>query len=256
MNRQLIRAQEHVPRHFPAQRSANETIPHGAAFPPAIASVVIVLIWRASSRSGPRGTPSKPYLPQGDRSAAFPRFSSAPSDAEFFRARVFEEPLVPIGKTSSSENRALARQVLRYLEYGGGEGLAPVEEFLAAYPASSWRASILGNIGVVYRRAGHFSRALRAWEEAWTLSKGATDTLGRAVADRALGEYADCSRVWAAPTRWRRFSPRPTGGQSVGRLRRKFQSRQETVSRSCGASPSWLSVAAPSPSTGPGVSTP
>ena len=119
-----------------------------------------------------------------------PRFSAAPSDAEISGARVFEERLVPIGRTSIAENRLLADQLLGYVQSGGNTGLAPFEKFLTTYPSSAWRASILLNSGIVYRRTGYISRALDAWRESWELSKGAVDPLPRAVADRALGEYA------------------------------------------------------------------
>lgn len=128
--------------------------------------------------------------PSNTATASFPRFSSAPSDADILAVRLFEEPLVPIGRTTDSENRALARQLMRYIENGGGEALAPFDAFLTAHPASPWRASLLVNLGLVHRRRGHISRALGAWEESWNLSKGAADPSARAVADRALGEYA------------------------------------------------------------------
>src|SRR5213593_3170134 len=54
--------------------------------------------------------------------AAFPKFSVSPSDEELFRARVFEEPLVPVGGTSSpEENRSLASALLQYLKAGETE---------------------------------------------------------------------------------------------------------------------------------------
>ena len=150
------------------------------------------------------------------------RFASAPSDAEIFGARVFEEPLVPIGTTSPSENRALAGQLEVYLASGGGERLAPIEQFLAMHPRSAWRASLLGNVGVVHRRTGRISRALDAWAEAWSLSKGATDTLGRAVADRALGEYAGLlarlGRTDALQSLLKETAERPVGGSAAEKL--------------------------------------
>src|SRR5437867_11691062 len=49
----------------------------------------------------------------------FPVFTPDPNDDEFFRARVFEEPLVPMGgSTSVEEKRALAQALLSYLTSG------------------------------------------------------------------------------------------------------------------------------------------
>jgi RHS repeat-associated protein len=119
------------------------------------------------------------------------RFSSAPSDAEIFAAGAFEEPLVPLGRTSLSENRELTRQLERYLKNGAGESLEPFDAFLAAHPSSPWKASLLVNTGLVHRRTGRFWRALDNWKTAWLLSRESTDPMVRSVADRALGEYAD-----------------------------------------------------------------
>src|SRR5438094_5352262 len=54
-------------------------------------------------------------IPKVTPVSAFPVFSPDPKDEEIMRARVFEEPLVPMGAgTSVEENRALADAVLSY----------------------------------------------------------------------------------------------------------------------------------------------
>jgi hypothetical protein len=119
----------------------------------------------------------------------FPVFSAQPTEAEIFRARVFEEPLVPIGHgTSAAENKALALALTGYLQAGGGERVGAIEGFIAGNPASAWRASLLTNLGIVYRRTGYFSRAIGAWEKAWELARAESDPHAAATADRALGE--------------------------------------------------------------------
>jgi RHS repeat-associated protein len=120
-----------------------------------------------------------------------PVFSSAPTDAEIFRARVFEEPLVPLGTTSPAENAALAQALTAYLKAGRSEDVGPVESFLRSNPRTAWRASVLTDLGVVYRRTGYFTKAHNAWSEAWTLAKDATEPRMRAIADKALGEFAE-----------------------------------------------------------------
>src|SRR2546422_10768047 len=98
-------------------------------------------------------------------------FSDPPTDEEIFRARVFAEPLVPVGgSTSADQNRALAKALLAFLNRRNNDELAVVEQVLADYPKSPWRASLLTDLGIVYRNTGYFSKALAAWEETWTLS--------------------------------------------------------------------------------------
>jgi uncharacterized protein HemY len=121
-----------------------------------------------------------------------PSFSAQPTDQEIFRARVFEEPLVPMGRlTSKVENRALAQALLAYLRRGEVEDVSPVLAFLGAHEESPWRASLLMDLGIVYRRTGHYSKALEAWQDAWDLGRSETDPKATAIADRALAELAE-----------------------------------------------------------------
>ena len=94
---------------------------------------------------------------------------------------------------SGEENGALAQAITAYVAAGRDEALGPFEAFVAAHPRSAWRAPLLTNLGVAYRRTGYFSRALVAWEEAWTLTKTEQQPNGHAVADHALGELAELS---------------------------------------------------------------
>ena len=118
-----------------------------------------------------------------------PTFSNPPTDAEIQRARVFEEPLLPTGgQTTPEENRALAAALLDYLRSGGSDRVAPLLRFLQSFPGTAWRASVLLDLGLVYRRTGHFSRALDVWNDAWALAKSGEDRNSRAIGDRAVGE--------------------------------------------------------------------
>jgi hypothetical protein len=120
-----------------------------------------------------------------------PQLSENPTDRELFRARVFEEPLVPVGgSTNPDHNRAIAEAIRTYASSGSTDDLAPFEQYLRAREATPWRASLLMNMGLSYRRLGRFSGAVRTWTEAWRLSRERGDPYSRAVADRAVGELA------------------------------------------------------------------
>ena len=111
---------------------------------------------------------------------------------EISRARAFEEPLVPIGGHATvKENKALGTALAAYVKRDESDDASPITNFLQRHPASVWRASLLTNLGLAYRRTAHFSKALGAWEEAWKLAKNESDVKARAVGDRAVGELAD-----------------------------------------------------------------
>ena len=113
-------------------------------------------------------------------------------DEEISRARAFEEPLVPIGGHATvKENKALGTALAAYVKRDESDDASPITNFLQRHPASVWRASLLTNLGLAYRRTAHFSKALGAWEEAWKLAKNESDVKARAVGDRAVGELAD-----------------------------------------------------------------
>lgn len=145
-----------------------------------------------------------------------PVFSANPTDAEIARARVFGEPLLkteesPADAKRSSlanissvfdrlvtgrprshlrENRALAKALLAYAKTAEAEDVSPVADFLKQFPHSRWRACLLINLGIVYRRTGYFTRALGAFEEAWKLTKDGSGKNTRAMANWAVGELA------------------------------------------------------------------
>ncbi len=85
----------------------------------------------------------------------------------------------------------LAQAILSYLEKNEPEDVSRFTKFLVEYPRSSWRVSLLTNLGVVYRHTGYFLKALEAWEEAWELGKSETEADARAIAEKAVGELAD-----------------------------------------------------------------
>ena len=120
--------------------------------------------------------------PQGRSQSVHHVFSDSPSDTEFFHAHLFSEPLVPIdGSTSVRENKALAASLTAFAKTGNAETTAPITDFLKQYPNSAWKASLLTNLGILYKRTGYWTKALDAWDEAWNLSKSATGQQERAA---------------------------------------------------------------------------
>ncbi|HMJ67077.1 MAG TPA: hypothetical protein VK615_17165, partial [Candidatus Binatia bacterium] len=131
-------------------------------------------------------------VPSVERPPVRAIFADPPTEAEIFRARIFGEPIVPMSKPSTAdENRALAQALLAFLDRANNEDLAGLLGFLSQYPDSTWRASLLLNLGILYRKTGYFRRALAAWEEAWRLSKSETEQKAKAVADLAISELLE-----------------------------------------------------------------
>ena len=117
-------------------------------------------------------------------------FPANPTPQDFFRARLFEEPLVPVGEPSRAENTALATALLRYSKRGGPDDFSGLTSFLQEHPRSPWCASLLTSLGLEYYNTAHYSLALDAWSRAWPLAKDASEPKGKAIADRAVGELA------------------------------------------------------------------
>jgi len=134
----------------------------------------------------------------------FATFSEAPSDEEIFRARVFAEPLIADGQTTPAENKALAAALTSFLKRTSNDEVAPLVSFLDEFPASPWRVSLLTDLGMVYRKTGHFSKALAAWEEAWSLGKNSTMQNAKLMADRAIAELTELN---ARVGRFERLQP-------------------------------------------------
>jgi RHS repeat-associated protein len=114
---------------------------------------------------------------------------STPRD--IFMARLFEEPLVPIGTDpTESDTTALATALLAYSKRSSPDDFSSLTGFLQAYPKSSWKVALLTNLGLEYYHTGHYSKTLEVWRQAWELGKGATESNGKVLVDRAVGELA------------------------------------------------------------------
>ncbi len=121
-----------------------------------------------------------------------PLFSEVPTDAELFAAHFLEEPLVPMSTTKSeAEDKALLDALHLFRTRSEPDDFSALEAFLSSYPQSRWKVSLLSNLGSLYRQSGYFSRALKAFEEAWQIGKGETESRRAATVNRTLGEWMD-----------------------------------------------------------------
>ncbi len=119
-----------------------------------------------------------------------PKFSSPPTDLELFQARVFEEPLVPSALTTADENQELGNALEGYIAAKSREDVSALEGYLRDHPNSPWTTSVLLGTGLVYRRTGHWLKALDAFDRAWQSGKDASEPKVQALANRAAGELA------------------------------------------------------------------
>ena len=118
-------------------------------------------------------------------------FSDSPTVEELFRARVFAEPLVPVGgEPTAEENSDLAAALLGYAKRTGPDDFASLTGFLQSHPNSPWTVALLTDMGIEYYNTAHYSLALDAWSKAWELGQNATEPNAKAIADRAVGELA------------------------------------------------------------------
>jgi RHS repeat-associated protein len=137
----------------------------------------------------PQGWPKAPSVPKFVAPTHEIRFSVAPIDSELMLSGCFGVPLVPLdGPMDLDENAALARSILKF--HGNPLDSNPLEEFVRIHPNSRWNASLLLNLGIIYRNNGFWSKTNPAWESAWELTKNSHSPRIKAVADRSLGEMA------------------------------------------------------------------
>lgn len=100
------------------------------------------------------------------------------------------EPLIAVSPTSTQEDTALAQALNTYQRRGDATDVSPLVDFTVTYPTSGWNPSILTNLGLTYLHNGHFTKAIKAFEEAWHNGKFSEEPQAKAMVDRALGELA------------------------------------------------------------------
>jgi RHS repeat-associated protein len=105
-------------------------------------------------------------------------------------SRAFEEPLVPTGETSSTEDQAIADAIATYQKQTVVDDFSVFDGFLSAYPKSNWRAALYTDLGLAYYHYGYFSKAIDALEHGWKDGRNATSPDAKVLVDRAVGELA------------------------------------------------------------------
>ena len=131
-------------------------------------------------------------VPQEHKVPVVTEFSVDPQDAEFEKLRRLPEPLfVMTGNTDQKVNKELAAALDRFAQRPQAENALVLERYLEKYPESPWRVSLLTNLGIVYRAGGYWSKALRAWKEAWSLGHDESKAESRLMVDRAVAELAE-----------------------------------------------------------------
>ena len=106
-----------------------------------------------------------------------------------FQAR-FPEPLIATAPTAPDEDRDLAEALARYDRRDKVDDFSALTSFVERFPHSSWRVSLLLDLGLEYQHYGYLSRALDALEGAWREGKEAAGAYQKLLVDRAIGELA------------------------------------------------------------------
>ena len=119
------------------------------------------------------------------------RFSPQPTVPEISDARVFDEPLLPMGvEPGEEENKALADALANYSYRTNLDDFSSLTGFLSRFRESTWSGSLLLHLGIEYYNYGYYSKALDAWEQAWKQCENVDDSKAKTQADRALGNLA------------------------------------------------------------------
>ncbi len=131
----------------------------------------------------------------------------------------FEELLVAARATTAEEDAALTKAAAAFSARSKIDDFSALTGFLAAYPNSGWNPSLLTNLGLQYLHYGYYSKALEAWQGAWSQGASATDPRVRAVVDRAIGElaqlYIGLGRSDAVAALFRDLGDRPITGSAT-----------------------------------------
>ena len=119
------------------------------------------------------------------------QFSAKPTPDEISRARVFEEPLMPVGGVPSvAENAGLAAALRAYAQRNTPDDFTSLTRFIEQHPKSPWRAALLTGLGSEYYNTAHYSLALDAWKSALAQGGGVAASPGSTVLARATEELA------------------------------------------------------------------
>lgn len=105
------------------------------------------------------------------------------------------EPLYATGTPSIEDSQALDRAITNFQRPPKPdadllETTRPLTEFVHDNPTSLWRSAVQTNLGIAYYRAGYFTRAIEAFQDAWAHGKDADLPGTKEMVDRAVGELA------------------------------------------------------------------
>lgn len=141
----------------------------------------------------------------------------------------FEEPLVTVGPTSPAEDESLKQALKAYQQRTQPDDRSSIETFLSQNPHSAWAPALWTNLGLAYLHDGYFSRAVDAWQKAWTTGSSATDPRAKALVDRAVGElaqlYANLGHNEQLSVLFEKVGQRPITGSAT----EAFQSAREEL---------------------------
>jgi hypothetical protein len=120
--------------------------------------LVLGILWPSGAVPDASASPALPgaganrTVPSASPPPRVPSFSANPADAEFLRASLSQEPLVPAWRTTAEENRDLADALRRYdvrVRAGATDDVRPLTAFLAGHPGSAWGPSLLVSLGTI-----------------------------------------------------------------------------------------------------------
>lgn len=148
--------------------------------------------------------------------------AAAQSTQDLVQARVFDEPLIPLGEPAAGENGALASALRAFALRTVRDDFSSLTEFLGAHPASAWSMTLEASLGQEFYHVGLYSKAIESWQRAWQLGKSATEELPRSTAHRAASElarmYARLGRMAELRALLRELDGRPFHGASQRNL--------------------------------------
>src|SRR5258708_9647422 len=144
-------------------------------------TMVVVLATRSGRLDGhgrevPKAGPRAGLAPLPTPSDARRALVDNPTDNALLRVGLFGHPLVPVGPSQLPENRELARALVAYDQGSAADAPQPLVGFLETHPNSAWKPALLVGLGAVYRKTGHFSKALESFRAAWARSKNLVTT--------------------------------------------------------------------------------
>ena len=119
------------------------------------------------------------------------KFSSNPTDEEIAHARVFDRPILSLGKTTSlRENADLAAALRAHRNRQDPDDASAIENFLRKYPNSPRSLSLSGHLASHYHHTCQFTKAMDTWQKIWASGKDIKDLNGRQIVDEAVAQRA------------------------------------------------------------------